>query len=434
MECIAFLERSGEAKAMSCRPTPSPCYLCCIGGVRLRSVSRNPWCALTALVFIHGSPCHGQTPLIAYRGLYNAASRMPPGLPGGAIARGSIFLITGTNLGPDITPDLGDPLQAKLGEVSVTVTQGSTTVNAIPLSLSSAGIGAIMPSNAPLGASSVRVIYKSVTSNPMPVRVVATQVGIYTANGAGNGPALAAIDKGDGTSTALTLQTPAYPGQTVYLSSTGLGAIASDTALVPDPANLTVATEVFVGGVAASVSSKGRSGPGIDKIGFVVPDAAPLGCWTPVYIRTAATNISNFATISLSADGSPCQEPNNVLSNALISGGNIGSYAAVRINVRHDAGVRTPRDATSDVLGAYEAREVAGPANFNPMFSLPPAGTCTGYTVVGDLIRNPLALIAGMTPPTREEPGYRRGEPDRRQGNQDDADRPIPWNQWSAAW
>ena len=89
-----------------------------------------------------------------------------------------------------------------------------------------------------------------------------------------------------------------------------------------------------------------------------------------------------------------------MLSNALINGGNIGSYAAARINVRHDAGVSTPRDATSDIFGAYEAQEVAGPSNFNPMFSLPPAGSCTVYSVVGDLTSDPLSLIGGMTPPT----------------------------------
>ena len=344
---------------------------------------------------------YGQPPLISYRGLFNAASLMPAGLAGGAVARGSIFLITGKNLSStDATPDLSDPLQTVLGGVSVTVTQGSTTVNAIPLVLTPTGVSAIMPSNAPLGAASVRIIYKNVTSNPMPVRIVATQYGIYTANGAGNGPAMAAIDNGDGTTTPNTLQTPASPGQTVYLSGTGLGAISTDTALLPNPGNLTVATEVFVGGLPATVSTKGRSGPGTDKIGFVVPDSAPLGCWTPVYVKTAGGNVSNFATISSSADGSPCQEPNNVLSSALINGGNIGSYAAARINVRHDAGVRTPRDATSDVFGAYEAQEVAGPANFNPMFSLPPAGSCTAYTVAGDLIGNPLAFIAGMVPPT----------------------------------
>jgi len=125
-----------------------------------------------------------------------------------------------------------------------------------------------------------------------------------------------------------------------------------------------------------------------------------VGCWTPVYVKTAGKAISNFATISVSTDGTPCQEPNNVLSAALINGGKIGSYATARINLRHDAGARTPRDATTDLLGSYEAQEVAGAANFNPMFSLPPAGTCTVYTVIGILGKDPAATIGGFTPPT----------------------------------
>ena len=356
------------------------------------------WRVLFVLSFV--GACQGQAPLIAYRGIYNAASNVPGGLPAGAIARGSIFTITGKNLGPASTPDLSDPLATTLGEVSITVTQGSTTVNAIPLTLSAGAVTAIMPSNAPMGAVSLRLTYKNVRSNPMPVRVTASQFGIYTANTLGNGPARAQNDNGDGTTTGNTLQTPAHPGQTVYLPGTGLGAVPLDTAANPDTSNLTVKTEVFVGGVSAQVLSNGRRGPGADQIGFVIPDAAPGGCWTPVYVRTAGTAVSNFATLSISADGSPCQEPNNVLANALINGGNIGSYAAARINMRHDAGARTPRDATTDMFGAYEAQEVAGPANFNPMFSLPPAGTCTAYTAFGDLTQDPTALIGGFTPPT----------------------------------
>jgi uncharacterized protein (TIGR03437 family) len=339
-------------------------------------------------------------PLIAYRGIMNASSIMPAGLPGGAIAQGSVFTITGANLGPDSAPDLSDPLLTTLGGVTITVSQGTSSVNAIPLTLSSTSITAIMPSNAPVGMNSVRINYNNLNSNPMPVSVVATQFGISTVNAMGNGPANIQNDNGDGTTTGNTLQTPAYPGQTVYLTGTGLGAITTDTALSPDTSNLTVQTEVFVGGESVSVTSNGRIAPGMDQIGFVIPDDALLGCWTPVYVRTAGTAVSNFATISISADGTACQEPNNILASALINGGNNGTYAAVRLNVRHDAGVRTPRDATTDLFGAYEASEVAGPSNFNPIFSLPPAGSCTVYTLVGDLISNPTAIIPGITPPT----------------------------------
>jgi hypothetical protein len=104
--------------------------------------------------------------------------------------------------------------------------------------------------------------------------------------------------------------------------------------------------------------------------------------------------------MAISADGSPCQEPKNSLASALIKGGKIGNYASARIATHHDVAVPTTLDATTDVLGAYQAQETQGAFNFNPMFSLPPAGTCTVYSVVGDLSSDLKAIIPGMVPPT----------------------------------
>src|ERR1700677_2771050 len=46
-------------------------------------------------------------PAILQHGIVNAASRMPPDVPGGSIARGSLFTIYGVRLGPE-TPALGE--------------------------------------------------------------------------------------------------------------------------------------------------------------------------------------------------------------------------------------------------------------------------------------------------------------------------------------
>jgi uncharacterized protein (TIGR03437 family) len=102
------------------------------------------------------------------RGIVNAASFVAPGLPGGGIARGSIFSIFGRNLGPASSPTLAFPLVLNLGGVSIRVSQGSTSVDAIPLFVSPGQINAIMPSNAPLGMVSVRVTFNNSTGNPSP--------------------------------------------------------------------------------------------------------------------------------------------------------------------------------------------------------------------------------------------------------------------------
>lgn len=338
------------------------------------------------MIFALAGSVQAQPPLIAYRGIWNAASRMPAGLPGGAVSRGALFSITGRNIGPTTTPALATPPQATLGGVSIAVSQGTTTVAAIPIAFAPGRIDALMPKDAPLGMVSVRVTYNNARSNPMPMRVVATQFGIFTMNGAGAGPAVMNNVADDLTEMPNTLQAPAMPGQAVTLLGTGLGSGA---------------LEVRVGGLKATgvIASAFAMQPGVDAVSFNVPSDAPAGCWTPVYVKTAPGVVSNFATMAISADGTACQEPSNLLASALINGGNIGSYGLARVNVRHDAGVQTPRDAITDLFAAFQGNEVVGPANFNPLFSLPPAGSCTVYAVAGDLV-DPGVHLPGLVPPT----------------------------------
>src|SRR5215475_2524907 len=106
-----------------------------------RTILRYIWTA-TALLYT-AAACQAQ-PYLAYRGTYNAASFLAAGLPGGGIARGSAFSLFGTNIGPTSTPQLSFPLQTTLAGVSIAVSQGSTTVNAIPIAFAAGQINAIM--------------------------------------------------------------------------------------------------------------------------------------------------------------------------------------------------------------------------------------------------------------------------------------------------
>jgi uncharacterized protein (TIGR03437 family) len=344
---------------------------------------------------------HAQ-PYLAYRGIYNSASYMAAGLPGGAIARGSVFSLFGNNIGPATTPQLSFPLQTTLASVSISVSQGSTTVNALPIAFAAGQINAIMPSNAPLGAVSIRVTYNSSRSNPIPAQVVNSNFGIFTANSAGDGPGVLQNFVSAAVQPINSLQTPATPGQVIVLWGTGMGAVAYADNVAPSAGNLPVQTEVFIGGVKANVQYNGRTPccAGIDQIVFTVPAQPPLGCWVPVYVRTGGTAVSNVVTMAITSDGSPCQEPNNALASALIKGGKIGNYAAARIAVHHSVAVTQTLDATADLLGTFQAQEKQGPFNFNPLFSLPPPGTCTSYSMIGDRSSDPNVSIAGMTPPS----------------------------------
>ena len=337
-------------------------------------------------------------PQISYRGVVNAASFMAPGLPGGAIARGSIFTIFGRRLGPASSPALAFPLQTTLGGVSIAITQGSTVVNAIPLFVSAGQVNAILPSNAPLGVVSLRLSFNNAASNPVPAQVVNSAFGVFTATGSGMGPAIAQnfITQAQQPINALTA--PVRPGQVVTLWGTGLGPATFPDNVAPTPGNLPVLTEVFVGAKSASILYNGRSPccSGTDQVVFTVPADAPLGCWVPVYVRLAGTLVSNAVTMAIS-NGPTCSEPSNALASTLISGGRTASFVAARFSVRHDVGVARTSDSTADEIAGYPVGQVAGPFNFNPMLSLPPPGTCTTYSVTG-WFPNEVSSLPGSAP------------------------------------
>ena len=334
---------------------------------------------MTRLVFLFGicGVVYAQPPQIYYRGVVNVASYMPPALPSGGIARGAQFSIFGSSLGPAASPALSFPLSTSLAGVSISVTQGTTTVAAIPVYLSPGQINAIMPSNAPLGMVSVRVTYNNSRSNNAPVQVVASSFGIFTSTGTGQGPG--SIENYSPAALPLnSLNTPAQPGQTEILYGVGLGAGLGPDNVAPASGNLPTPVEVFVGGISAAVSYSGRTAccAGIDQINFQVPSNAPAGCWVPVAVRTQGTIVSNYVTMAIGQNPN-CTEPNNALAATLISGGQQGSFLAARFSTSHSINVSNPLGAVADYVYGLLYQQAASPYNFNPYLSLPPAGTCT---------------------------------------------------------
>lgn len=121
-----------------------------------------------------------QSPHISYRGILNAASFMPSGLPGGAIAQGSVISVFGSNLGPASSPTLTFPLQTTLGNVSIKLTQGTTVVNAIPIFVSPAQVNAIIPSKTPLGPVSLQLTFNNARSNPAPIVITSSSASVFS--------------------------------------------------------------------------------------------------------------------------------------------------------------------------------------------------------------------------------------------------------------
>jgi uncharacterized protein (TIGR03437 family) len=110
-----------------------------------------------------------QTPYINYRGVVNAASYAPQGVPGGSIARGSVFTIFGRDLGPaSPATQPAYPLTDALSGVSIEVSQGGVVRAAIPIFVLAGQVSAVMPSTAPLGSVILRLTITDAAAIPRP--------------------------------------------------------------------------------------------------------------------------------------------------------------------------------------------------------------------------------------------------------------------------
>lgn len=318
-------------------------------------------------------------PVIYPRGVATAAGYLPAGAPGGSIARGSIFAIFGSDLGPALGVAVtAYPIGASLGGVSITATLGNSTVDVLPLYASAGQINALMPSNAPLGLVSLRVNYNGRTSNPSPVRVVNAAFGVFAAPGAGPGPGAIVNYISPESQPVNSFSTTARPGHIAILYGTGLGPITAPDNVAPPAQSLPTRVEVFVGGKPAAISYSGRSPccSGLDQIVFTVPDSAPSGCWVPVYARTAGSTIGNAVTMAISRSGGPCQDEAGPLARTLITGGKAGVLRLVRTSVRQEAGVRAPVEVATDAATFDFAVFAPSRAAFGSLVSEPPPGAC----------------------------------------------------------
>jgi uncharacterized protein (TIGR03437 family) len=328
-----------------------------------------------------------QSPAVYPHSIVNAASFVAPGLPAGSIARGSIFTIFGSSIGPaQGTQVSAFPLQNTFNGVSITVTQGATVVNALPLYVGRNQINAVMPSNAPLGWVSLHVAYNNERINPAPVFVVNDSVGIFTSTGTGLGPGAVNNFVSESNQPANSAANAAEPGQIVTMFASGLGPISAPDNQAPPAGTLPTPVEVWVGGIPASVSYSGRSPccSGLDQIVFTVPSNAPTGCWVPVQVRTSSINVSNTVSMAIGSKGAPCSDPTNPVSAPLISGTPTGILSLTRTAVHEDVGINAPIDVVADTFAYSAAKQPGGPFVFSPLTSAPPPGTCAVYAGVGD--------------------------------------------------
>lgn len=320
------------------------------------------------------------------RAVVNAASFARPGLPQGALARGSIFSVFGENIGPESFETVSEfPLGDSLGGVSIEVAQGEETVAAIPVFVSAGQVNAILPSDAPLGPASLRVTNGVRRLNPVPVEIVSSQLGVFTANGTGFGPGIAQNFVSQSVQPINAPSTPATPGQVLTIWATGLGAVDFPDNEAPVPGNLNVALKVWIGGVpvdAADLLYFGRSPccAGVDQIIVRVPENAPLGCYVPLEMQVGDSPAANTVTLAITENGESCQ-PNRIISGGIES----GWFGLAQARVEETVDRSRPTEYSVEYGAARLRSRTAGPFPFDRLTAIPPAGSCLSYNFAGGL-------------------------------------------------
>lgn len=269
----------------------------------------KPFCFLSVLLIIHSA--FGQVPSAS--AIVNGASNVPAPLPNSAIAQGAIFVIYGSNLGPEKLVQASTfPLSSDYGLAGTIVRiQVGTQVLAAPLLYSSATqVAGILPSKMALGAGSVTVTYNGQTSDPLSVQTTLNNFGLATSGTGGIGYAVATNTDGS----LVTVFHSAKPGDTVTLWGTGLGAAPGDDVNRPQPVDLSLPIELDIGMTSGKITYAGRSSccAGLDQVNFVVPSGVE-GCMVPVSL-TVNGHTSTYAPMPIASGGGICSAPDGITS------------------------------------------------------------------------------------------------------------------------
>ena len=153
----------------------------------------------TALFCVLAGALRAQ-PGIGQNGVANAASQIPPTLPGGAIALGARFTIRGVRLGSP-------------GHTQVTISRNGAATPLKTFGISSGRIDARMSHSAPVGSDLLVVSVDGKASKAFPLEVSTFNPGLYSRNGEGWGSGRIDNIEPSGAHTANSEVNPARPGR-----------------------------------------------------------------------------------------------------------------------------------------------------------------------------------------------------------------------------
>jgi uncharacterized protein (TIGR03437 family) len=232
-----------------------------------------------------------------------------------AIARGSVFVVAGKDLGPVDELKADVPYGQDLGGVSVAFTtmDDSAVVPAYIVSASATRVVAILPSSASAGDYKVTVTFNGEASDPFAAKVADRNFGILTVDGQVGSGAVAKIRVPDSDSMTAGFTQPLRPSQTVDLEAAGLGSIDTPDNEFPPELNAVDGALVVLGGVEIPVTYIGRNPlkPGYNRVTFVVPaEGLPAGCTIDIRIKIGdVVTAKGSIPVVASADAPACVHP-----------------------------------------------------------------------------------------------------------------------------
>ena len=343
---------------------------------------------LCTIALLAARPGLAQDLQLDARSISNAGSYIASNYPNGGISHGGMFIVKaapGSGALGACGVKVADqfPIATTMNGTSMRIAMGGSSFD-VPMIYVVACSGTdqlagIVPSSVPPGTGTLTVTYNGHTGSAA-IMVVDRTPGFFTINQGGTGPAIIQNYNSASDLVINTLATPAKPGQYAIAWGTGLGPDGHSDVDAPQPTDLPVNLEFFVGGKPASLTYKGRSGccAGIDQIVFQVPDGLD-GCYVPV-VAKIGNAVSNFTTMSVSASGGPCSDAGGLSESdiqtaqrnnkirlgildlfradiELVTGASSGSVT------RYDQATATFADLTFSALLGMPVREISTPGS-----------------------------------------------------------------------
>jgi len=337
-------------------------------------------CLLLALA----SAATAQRPVIAPRGVVNAASFAPDPERGLAVVRGRLYSIFGENLAPSGQEAARIPLPTTLNGTSVTVNGISTRL----LYVSPTQINLQVPFGITATTPTIPVVVTTSAgaSDPVNVTLLYAAPGIFTQNGSGCGPGAILNVAADRTVTINSPSQSASPGSYLSVYGTGLGAVsfpppdgmpAGSDSLSPLQTRGGVRLGVFpflretdkpyplVTAASVQFAAMAPGLVGVDQTNVWLPEDAPEGCAVP--LRLSVFTSSQPVTISIRKGGGICED----------------SPAARTASLRWRKVVTTgPEPVRATNTETFSALFTEGPAN---LIGIAPSPVRVGWSTAGSL-------------------------------------------------